>query len=465
MVTFRGGVCHGFRFWSVLLGCILFLAAGVRADESQPGNSPDNYHQPSAEGAGNRNALGADGKRRSDSSGVVSQFEKPPQKIDFFKLQQLQQEEASNRERLRKRVRLPSEAVGSQSANNLLVEPDSGSRAVQAPVNKDIRSLFGAALLLFAAGLIALHKLTPGFAGFTQALFNPWLATPTTDSRSGPIELAGDKFFSEFQARFRVDAPAPGAYEFAGLSEADILKSARRCVRRMQKRMQEIRLSTKEAVQRKKLYGILEQLQLVKDLVSHADLLPLQQMASALEPLIEQLADKTENITSPTIRTLGQGINLLADLCQPNFKRDLLSRAPLRFLVVDDEKFSRYALSMALKRTLNAPELADGAAAALEMASRNTYDLIFLDVNMPDMNGFELCSRIHETSPNQRTAVVFVTGARDFDTRVKSIVCGGRDLISKPFLTFELTVKALTMAARERLHCRGNLGNVPSDPA
>ena len=324
---------HGFRLYSVLLGCIFFLAAGVRADEPQPGDSPDSHHQHSVEGAGTRDALVAVGKGRSGNSSVGSQFEQPPQRIDFLKLEQLQRDEAVNRERSRKRIMLPSEAVASQSGDSLLIQLDRGSKpalatGARAPMSNDFRSLFGAALLFFAAGIIALHKFTSGFVGFTQTLFNPWVAEPATDTRSGPIELAGEKFFSEFQARFRVDAPAPGVNQFGGLSHADILKSARRCVRRMQKLMRDVRLTTEEAVQRKKIGEISDKLRLFSDLLSHSDLLPLQQMISALEPLTGQLAEKSENITSSTIRTLSQSIDLLADLCLPNLNPELFSRPP-----------------------------------------------------------------------------------------------------------------------------------------
>ena len=67
------------------------------------------------------------------------------------------------------------------------------------------------------------------------------------------------------------------------------------------------------------------------------------------------------------------------------------------------------------------------------------------------MDGFELCLQIHEMPANKTTPVIFVTALRDFDARANSVICGGRDLIAKPFLTFELTVKALTLVAAERM--------------
>jgi len=71
---------------------------------------------------------------------------------------------------------------------------------------------------------------------------------------------------------------------------------------------------------------------------------------------------------------------------------------------------------------------------------------------MPGMDGFELCSKIHQTALNQNTPVLFVTRHTDYESRVRSTtITGGDDLIGKPFLIFEITVKALTLLLRGRL--------------
>src|SRR2546426_10695632 len=82
-------------------------------------------------------------------------------------------------------------------------------------------------------------------------------------------------------------------------------------------------------------------------------------------------------------------------------------------------------------------------------------EVVFLDVQMPGMDGFELCSKIRETQLNRSTPVVFVTGMNDFQSRANSIPAGGDDVIAKPFLTFEITVKAMTLALRGRLRRPG----------
>src|SRR5207247_5120956 len=88
---------------------------------------------------------------------------------------------------------------------------------------------------------------------------------------------------------------------------------------------------------------------------------------------------------------------------------------------------------------------------ALKSATDTTYDLIFLDVQMPGMDGFELCTKIRSLPANKTTPVIFVTSLTDFKSRARSSLSGGTDLIAKPFMFIELSVKALTHVLRGRL--------------
>jgi CheY-like chemotaxis protein len=195
----------------------------------------------------------------------------------------------------------------------------------------------------------------------------------------------------------------------------------------------------------------------LKGEVGHSELLPVWQMASALEGLIKQLTDNADHITASTLRTLAGAVDVVGEMCRPSLKADLLTNPPLRLLVVDDDPICRAAVSAALKKALNPPDLAENGEVALSLATQRTYDVIFLDVLMPGMDGFETCTKIHEAVYNAHTPVVFVTTLSDFDARAKATVKGGADLIGKPFLSFEITVKALTFALRGRLQPRAQI--------
>ena len=102
---------------------------------------------------------------------------------------------------------------------------------------------------------------------------------------------------------------------------------------------------------------------------------------------------------------------------------------------------------------MNATPVADGEAAQAS-ASSTKFDLIFLDVNMPGMDGFQLCDKLRNDSPNKTTPVIFVTGSADFQVRAQSTLRGASDVIAKPFMFIELTVKALTFALRHRIEAQ-----------
>ena len=88
---------------------------------------------------------------------------------------------------------------------------------------------------------------------------------------------------------------------------------------------------------------------------------------------------------------------------------------------------------------------------ALQLLTEGDFDLVFLDVDMPVMTGYELCARLRTLPQHKKTPVVFVTSLNDFDSRTNSTVAGGNDFIGKPFLFIELTVKALIHVLRNKL--------------
>jgi DNA-binding response OmpR family regulator len=173
-------------------------------------------------------------------------------------------------------------------------------------------------------------------------------------------------------------------------------------------------------------------------------------MADALEALLKELQEKPKNINVSTLRTIAAAIDFMAIL----FERTSASEtpfAPAEVLVVDDEAISRRAVTYALeKANLKSTSVGDPIK-ALDLLSQKKFDLVFLDVDMPSMNGFELCTRLRTLPAYAKIPVVFVTGLNDLENRANSSMSGGNDFIAKPFLFIELTVKALVHVLRSRL--------------
>jgi PleD family two-component response regulator len=202
----------------------------------------------------------------------------------------------------------------------------------------------------------------------------------------------------------------------------------------------------------------LQQLQVlyrrVRGLTSNASLagmLPIAHMSEALEALLKELHEKPKNINASTLRTVAAAIDFLGFLFE---RRDTTAGGkPIEanVLVVDDEAISRRALVYALEKAKLKSVSVEDPLQAFQMLSQDQYDLIFLDVDMPNMSGFELCSRLRTLPAYKQTPVVFVTNLNDFESRANSTMSGGNDFIAKPFLFIELAVKALVYVLRGQL--------------
>jgi DNA-binding response OmpR family regulator/HPt (histidine-containing phosphotransfer) domain-containing protein len=182
-----------------------------------------------------------------------------------------------------------------------------------------------------------------------------------------------------------------------------------------------------------------------------AGLTAISQMGSVLEALLAEIQVAPSKLTWSSVRTINQAVDLLPKLATSAESQPAGGAWTPLVLTVDDEPVAREFLTTALEsahlNTLNVgdPEL------ALRMCEQNHFDLAFLDVDMPQMNGFELCQRLHDTATNPRTPVVFVSSMRDEQTRQRFSESGALDFINKPVMLTEVSVKALVHLHRSQL--------------
>ncbi|APE44799.1 two-component system response regulator CreB [Sulfitobacter alexandrii] len=107
-------------------------------------------------------------------------------------------------------------------------------------------------------------------------------------------------------------------------------------------------------------------------------------------------------------------------------------------LIVDDDPQIRTVLRMALdKAGMKSDEAGDGAE-GLSKAQSGRYDLIVLDIGLPQMDGLALCRALRRTD---QTPVLFLTARDDEIDRVLGFELGGDDYVSKPFSPRELTAR------------------------
>ncbi len=367
-----------------------------------------------------------------------------------------------HQELYRKHVPIP-DAVGVNVPRATTASLVNGKKTVTAPTPSSaatsgmlFKMLFFAATFVLA-GVLMVQRFAPRVLVNINRQFNPWAPVPATGRDSSAKVRAEEEAFGEFITAFRV---GPFASPRTDSPEKDdpIIEFYARTKQRLimqRKLLRDIGREPDDMARQKMLMNLYFEMGVLKDEAVFPEALPMWQAAFALEGLLKQLIEKMSNVTSSTLLTIAGGLDLLDDLCVPGLQPDLLTDRPLKFLVVDDDMISSKALFLSLKKAFSQPDLAVDGETALARASQQAYDVIFLDVVMPSMDGFEVCSKIRDTVPNRTTPVVFVTGHHDFDARFNSTLSGGNDLMGKPFLIFEVTVKALTLALQGRLRERG----------
>jgi CheY-like chemotaxis protein len=206
-----------------------------------------------------------------------------------------------------------------------------------------------------------------------------------------------------------------------------------------------------EVMQLKQIYELHRRMHALTGNAGVAGLLIVAKMSDAIEALLKELYEKPRNINASTLRTVANAIDFLGFLFERGLAPDKQEFPAVNVLVVDDEAISRRAVVYALdKAQLNTTNVEDPVA-ALKLITENNYDLVFLDVDMPGMTGYELCSKLRALPQYKKTPVVFVTALSGFENRTSSMMAGGNDFIAKPFLFIELTVKALIHVLRGKL--------------
>lgn len=178
-----------------------------------------------------------------------------------------------------------------------------------------------------------------------------------------------------------------------------------------------------------------------------AGLTELAQLSEALEAFVTELHEKPSTINASILRTLAAAIDFLPVLFEQPKGAPKIPTAS-NILVVDDEPISRRAVTHALERAKLKAVGVDDPNVALKLLSESTYDLVFLDVDMPGMTGHELCTKLRALPRHKKTPVVFVTSLNDFQNRANSTMSGGNDFIAKPFPFLELAVKSLVYVFR-----------------
>ena len=126
----------------------------------------------------------------------------------------------------------------------------------------------------------------------------------------------------------------------------------------------------------------------------------------------------------------------------------------MRILIIEDE----YPMRAALVETLSAEgylvRSAENGVDGLELACTESFDLILLDIMMPQLDGYEVCRTLRQRG--KEMPVLMLTAKGQVDDRVQGLDCGADDYLVKPFSLRELLARVRALMRR---HERGD--NIP----
>jgi putative two-component system response regulator len=123
---------------------------------------------------------------------------------------------------------------------------------------------------------------------------------------------------------------------------------------------------------------------------------------------------------------------------------------PGNILVVDDVPENRTLLTRLLTVQGHRVATVGDGPSALRAVEQAPPDLILLDVQMPGLDGFEVCRRIKQDPATQLIPVVLITGLTDRESRLHGIEVGADDFLNKPFDVGELTARVRSLVRAKR---------------
>jgi DNA-binding response OmpR family regulator len=136
----------------------------------------------------------------------------------------------------------------------------------------------------------------------------------------------------------------------------------------------------------------------------------------------------------------------------------------MRILVIEDEKDLANAIAKGLRKQGYAADIAYDGEEALFMADVNNYDLVVLDLNMPKVDGIEVCRKIRESGIP--VGILMLTARSGLDDRIKGLEEGADDYLVKPFHFPELLarIRAILRRKGEPRHVILRSGDLVIDP-
>jgi len=268
-----------------------------------------------------------------------------------------------------------------------------------------------------------------------------------SETEASKAEPVGQKSELEAKPEVEADKSAPEAK-----ADGDLLKQAPRISAELRQLFQSLsRLPRNAPEQQAGLQELYRKVHFLAAAAGLTQFAPLTKTAAVFEALLYVLLAEPSRITPSVFRTLASLVDfveLLFRRAGESFPSGSLSS---QVLVVDDDPLSNRLVDAALRQAQLNPRSTEDPLVAWQWAHHQHFDLILLDIEMPALNGFELCARLRAVPGYEKTPIIFVTVHGEFEARAKSTLSGGDDLIAKPILPMEVAAKAVMHLVKSQM--------------
>ena len=130
----------------------------------------------------------------------------------------------------------------------------------------------------------------------------------------------------------------------------------------------------------------------------------------------------------------------------------LKSPSETNILVVDDTPDNLRLLAKILELQGYIIRKSINGRMALQAAKRHPPDLILLDINMPEMNGYEVCQQLKASKKTDQIPIIFISALDQINDKVQAFELGGQDYITKPFQELEVLMRVRNQLLIKQQH-------------
>jgi len=124
----------------------------------------------------------------------------------------------------------------------------------------------------------------------------------------------------------------------------------------------------------------------------------------------------------------------------------------MRILLIEDDPSTAESIEMMLKKADLNTYVTDSGEEGIELAKLYDYDLIILDLTLPDIDGYEVLRKLRVSRVD--TPTLILSGADGADSKIKGFGCGADDYLTKPFNREELVARIHAIVRRSKGHAQ-----------